>query len=71
MKGGCTAIIAVFIAGKMYVANAGDSRAVRCSLGKAYPMSNDFTPSTERRRLQQLVKFMTIFCTYSACLVIF
>ncbi|KAK3932594.1 Protein phosphatase 1H [Frankliniella fusca] len=54
MKGGCTCVVALFIAGKLYVANAGDSRAVRCSLGKPYPMSNDFTPSTERRRLQQL-----------------
>lgn len=54
MKGGCTAIVALFIAGKLYVANAGDSRAVHCSQGKPHPMSNDFTPSTERRRLQQL-----------------
>lgn len=54
MKGGCTAVVALFIAGKVFVANAGDSRAVRCSQGKPYPMSNDFTPSTERRRLQQL-----------------
>ena len=54
MKGGCTALVALFISGKLYVANAGDSRSVRCSQGKAYPMSNDFTPSTERRRLQQL-----------------
>lgn len=54
MLGGCTAVVALFIGGKLYVANAGDSRAVRCSQGKPYPMSNDFTPSTEKRRLQQL-----------------
>lgn len=28
--GGCTALVALFILGKMYVANAGDSRAIMC-----------------------------------------
>ena len=55
MLGGCTAIISLFILGKLYVANAGDSRSCLCRAGGvAYPMSYDFTPVTERQRLQQL-----------------
>ena len=55
MLGGCTVIISLFILGKLYVANAGDSRACLCRAGgAAYPMSYDFTPVTERARLQQL-----------------
>jgi len=54
--GGCTVLMAVFILGKLYVANAGDSRGVLCRASKAYPMSYDFTPVTERTRLMQLGK---------------
>ena len=54
MQGGCTVLVAVFILGKLYVANAGDSRAVLCREKAAYPMSFDFTPVSERQRLQQL-----------------
>jgi len=56
MAGGCTVLMAVFILGKLYVANAGDSRGVLCRASKAYPMSYDFTPVTERTRLMQLGK---------------
>ena len=54
MLGGCTVLVAVFILGKLYVANAGDSRGVLCRNKVAYPMSYDFTPVSERQRLQQL-----------------
>ena len=55
MLGGCTVLVSLFILGKLYVANAGDSRGCLCrSGGIAYPMSYDFTPITERQRLQQL-----------------
>lgn len=55
MLGGCTVLVSLFILGKLYVANAGDSRACLCREGGvAYPMSFDFTPVTERQRLQQL-----------------
>ena len=76
-SGGCTAIVVVFILGKMYVAGAGDSRAVLYTSSSSLPlehcagvtsvnldddttvfvrhMSHDFTPITERRRLQYLV----------------
>ncbi|KAK7865981.1 hypothetical protein R5R35_009407 [Gryllus longicercus] len=54
MKGGCTALVALFILGKVYVANAGDSRAVLCRNDVAIPLSNDFTPETERQRIRRL-----------------
>ncbi|CAL1276770.1 unnamed protein product [Larinioides sclopetarius] len=54
MTGGCTALVAVFMFGKLYVANAGDSRAVICRGTKTFPMSNDFTPETERNRIRKL-----------------
>lgn len=55
MLGGCTVLVSLFILGKLYVANAGDSRGCLCRAGGvAYPMSFDFTPVTERQRLQQL-----------------
>jgi len=48
-------LVALFILGKMYIANAGDSRAVLCKSRHPIPMSNDFTPETERQRVRQLV----------------
>ncbi|XP_035227858.1 protein phosphatase 1H-like [Stegodyphus dumicola] len=54
MTGGCTALVAVFMFGKLYVANAGDSRAVICRGSKTIPMSSDFTPETERNRIRKL-----------------
>jgi len=54
MLGGCTVLLSVFILGKLYVANAGDSRGVLCRRARAYPMSYDFTPVSERQRLQTL-----------------
>ena len=54
LQGGCTVLVSLFILGKLYVANAGDSRGVLCRRGAAYPMSHDFTPVSERQRLQQV-----------------
>lgn len=54
IKGGCTALVALFILGKLYIANAGDSRAVLCKDRQAISMSNDFTPETERHRVRKL-----------------
>jgi serine/threonine protein phosphatase PrpC len=61
VKGGCTALVALFILGKMYIANAGDSRAVLCKNRHPLPLSNDFTPETERQRIRQLVNQKTSF----------
>lgn len=53
--GGCTALVSLFILGRVYVANAGDSRCVHCSKGEATPMSFDFTPESERNRIRKYV----------------
>ena len=55
MRGGCTALVALFLLGRLYVANAGDSRALLCRRGRAMVASHDFTPETERQRVRQLV----------------
>ncbi|XP_028590343.2 protein phosphatase 1J isoform X1 [Podarcis muralis] len=53
-SGGCCALAAVYLLGKFYVANAGDSRAIIIRNGEIIPMSREFTPETERQRLQFL-----------------
>ena len=56
IKGGCTAIVALYLQSKLYVANAGDCRCIlltdNCS--KITELSMDFTPETDRKRLQTL-----------------
>ncbi|XP_053341053.1 protein phosphatase 1H [Clarias gariepinus] len=54
ISGGCTALVAMHLLGKLYVANAGDSRAIILRTGEILPMSSAFTPETERQRLQCL-----------------
>uniref|UniRef100_F7E0N5 Protein phosphatase, Mg2+/Mn2+ dependent 1J n=1 Tax=Ornithorhynchus anatinus TaxID=9258 RepID=F7E0N5_ORNAN len=54
MLGGCCALVVVYLLGKLYVANAGDSRAIIIRNGDIIPMSREFTPETERQRLQLL-----------------
>ncbi|XP_023620002.1 protein phosphatase 1H [Myotis lucifugus] len=54
ISGGCTALIVICLLGKLYVANAGDSRAIIVRNGEIIPMSSEFTPETERQRLQYL-----------------
>lgn len=52
IDGGCTALVALFLGKRLYVANAGDCRAIVAHKGKVIPLSRDFTPETERQRLQ-------------------
>ncbi|KAM6059661.1 protein phosphatase 1M isoform 2-T2 [Theristicus caerulescens] len=52
--GGCTALAALYFQGKLYVANAGDSRAILVLKDNVVPMSCEFTPETERQRIQHL-----------------
>ncbi|XP_051916111.1 protein phosphatase 1H [Hippocampus zosterae] len=53
-SGGCTALVVLYMLGKLYVGNAGDSRAVIIRGGEVIPMSREFTPESERQRLQFL-----------------
>lgn len=56
IKGGCTAIVVLFLQSKLYVSNAGDCRAVLVTddFHKITELSMDFTPETDRKRLQTL-----------------
>lgn len=54
--GGCTALVALFILGKLYIANAGDSRAIICKEDSFTPMSMDFTPENEKDRIRRLAE---------------
>ncbi|KAI2665249.1 Protein phosphatase 1H [Labeo rohita] len=54
ISGGCTVLVVVFLLGKLYVANAGDSRAIIIRNGEIIPVSTEFTPESERQRLQFL-----------------
>ncbi|XP_023647231.2 protein phosphatase 1H [Paramormyrops kingsleyae] len=54
ISGGCTALVVIFLLGKLYVGNAGDSRAIIIRGGEIIPMSTEFTPESERQRLQFL-----------------
>ena len=44
---GCTAVSALIVDKILYVANAGDSRAVLCRNGQAIAMSNDHKPECQ------------------------
>ncbi|KAM7367005.1 hypothetical protein PAMP_014934 [Pampus punctatissimus] len=54
ITGGCTALTVVYLLGKLYVGNAGDSRAIIIRSNEIIPMSTEFTPESERQRLQFL-----------------
>ncbi|XP_002738902.1 protein phosphatase 1H-like [Saccoglossus kowalevskii] len=54
IPGGCTALVAIFLHGKLYLSCAGDSRAIIVRNNEIIEMSQEFTPSTERQRLQHL-----------------
>ncbi|XP_014460543.3 protein phosphatase 1M isoform X1 [Alligator mississippiensis] len=52
--GGCTALAVLYLQGKLFVANAGDSRAVVVQKHSIMALSSEFTPETERQRIQHL-----------------
>ena len=45
LQAGCAAVVALLMDRTLYVANAGDSRAVLCRAGRAKPMSHDHKPA--------------------------
>ena len=61
VESGCTAIIAVIVGSKLYVANVGDSRAVICKNGFAQPLSKDHKPlnAEEKQRIESAGGFVT------------
>lgn len=54
-EGGCTAVTVLLRAGKIYCANAGDSRAVLYRDGNAIPLSRDHKPSDPQEE-ERIVK---------------
>lgn len=49
-QAGCTAVVAVVKGAELWVANAGDSRAVLCRGGHALALSEDHKPQSESER---------------------
>ena len=49
-QAGCTAVVAVVKGSELWVANAGDSRAVLCRGGQALALSEDHKPQSETER---------------------
>ena len=58
ISGGCAAIVSLVFLGKVFVANAGDCRAILVTPKQMKPLSNDFNPVYERKRLQYIVCFI-------------
>ncbi|XP_072136894.1 protein phosphatase 1M-like isoform X3 [Mobula birostris] len=56
--GGCTVLVVLHLQGKLYVASAGDSRAIAVQKNDVIPLSNEFTAVTERQRIQHLTRVM-------------
>jgi protein phosphatase 2C family protein 2/3 len=58
---GCTAVVALLTETEIYCGNAGDSRCVLSSDGKAIPLSHDHKPNneTELKRIQQAGSFVS------------
>lgn len=60
MQAGCTACVALITKSEIYVANAGDTRCVIASKGKAKDLSFDHKPDlpNEKRRIQRANGFV-------------
>ncbi|KAH7316310.1 hypothetical protein KP509_21G087500 [Ceratopteris richardii] len=54
LSSGTTAITVLILAREIFVANAGDCRAVLCRRGKAIEMSRDHKPHVERSHIEAL-----------------
>ncbi|CAM36343.2 PPM-type phosphatase domain-containing protein [Caenorhabditis elegans] len=54
LPGGCAVISVLVFLGKLYIANAGDCRAILVTSDGSRALSKDLTPASERKRLQEL-----------------
>ncbi|XP_071082129.1 protein phosphatase 1H-like [Haliotis cracherodii] len=54
IRGGCTALVAMFLLDNLYVANAGDCRAILHVNDDIIPMSRELCPGAEMLRLQTM-----------------
>lgn len=54
--GGCTALVLLILLDRIYVANAGDSRAILYDGYKTVKMSNDFSPCYDKKRILTVVQ---------------
>ncbi|XP_067683626.1 protein phosphatase 1H-like isoform X1 [Haliotis asinina] len=54
IRGGCTALVAIFLLNTLYVANAGDCRAILSINDEIVPMSRELCPGAEMQRLQTM-----------------
>ncbi|XP_005092254.1 protein phosphatase 1H [Aplysia californica] len=54
ISGGCTALVALVMLDKVYVAHAGDGRAVAFMGNEVITMATEFTPETDGERIQYL-----------------
>ncbi|XP_043934442.1 protein phosphatase 1M [Protopterus annectens] len=52
--GGCTALVVLSLQGRLYIANAGDSRAVLVEKSNVTQLTRDLTAENERQRIQQM-----------------
>ena len=61
MNTGCTACVCIIEGDKIYCVNAGDSRAVLCKNGVAYPLSIDHKPDldSEKNRIYKAEGWVT------------
>lgn len=58
LSSGTTAITVLVLGREIFVANAGDCRAVLCRKGKAIEMSRDHKPNVEKSRIEALGGFI-------------
>ncbi|XP_076468875.1 protein phosphatase 1H-like isoform X2 [Babylonia areolata] len=54
ISGGCCTLVALFLFGKLYVANAGDCRAVAYLADQVIPLSTDFSADQDADRIYDL-----------------
>ncbi|PKU66529.1 protein kinase and PP2C-like domain-containing protein isoform X1 [Dendrobium catenatum] len=57
---GCTALTALIVRNKLFVANAGDCRAILCRSGHPFPMSKEHLASCDEERMRVMSEGMEV-----------